>query len=85
LREGCIWRIGDGKIAKLWHNQWVSGHRSLGLELGEEMQQRDNVVASIVREDNMGWDLHKLRTLFNPMVVVDILKVMVFPEGIAFS
>ncbi|XP_042983262.1 uncharacterized protein LOC122312666 [Carya illinoinensis] len=83
LKEGCIWRIGDGQKVNLWHDKWLPGHQNLASEHGVVETHREDVVASVFQVDNLGWDIQKLRTLFNPSLVCEIMKIMVFSSGTA--
>ncbi|XP_042983163.1 uncharacterized protein LOC122312584 [Carya illinoinensis] len=82
LVAGCMWRIGSGTAVNIWSEQWIPGHKSL---LAEGVVVRDdvrmNVVHSLFLPNARAWDIPKLRALFDPNVVNDILKIQLFSGG----
>ncbi|KAG2675590.1 hypothetical protein I3760_12G011500 [Carya illinoinensis] len=82
LMAGCMWRIGSGTAVNIWSEQWIPGHKSL---LAEGVVVRDdvrmNVVNSLFLPNARVWDIPKLRALFDPNVVNDILKIQLFSGG----
>ncbi|KAG2726715.1 hypothetical protein I3760_01G126500 [Carya illinoinensis] len=79
---GCMWRIGSDTAVNIWSEQWISGHKSL---LAEGVVVRDdvriNAVNSLFLPNARAWDISKLRALFDPNVVNDILKIQLFSGG----
>ncbi|KAF5464933.1 hypothetical protein F2P56_014970, partial [Juglans regia] len=75
--RGSRWRVGDGRTVKVWFDQWVLGHGALCSEMSHgSLEVQEDVVASLMDVDAGNWNVHKLRSLFNPNVVSDILKIV---------
>ncbi|KAF5442204.1 hypothetical protein F2P56_034891 [Juglans regia] len=84
LREGCRWRIGNGETALLWTEKWIPGHRALEQEGFAVFEtNRNDVVACLVDELIGWWDMDKIRSLFNPNVIIDLLKIVLGPGTVA--
>ncbi|KAG7960002.1 hypothetical protein I3843_10G099000, partial [Carya illinoinensis] len=76
----CKWRIGDGKSVNIWQDQWIPGHISLLIEaVVISADSRFDTVASLFVTHEKMWDINKFRSLFNPNIVADILKVFLCP------
>lgn len=55
--EGQLWRIGDGKIAKLWFEPWIPSIQTLPISshLLEEEVENITISSLLVAETN-GWN-----------------------------
>lgn len=82
LREGCRWCIGDGKATHLWTEQWLPRYISLLQESSSDIQNREELVASISDESTGWWNIDKIRTLFNPRILFEIFKVVISPSNL---
>lgn len=75
-----------GKPVKIWLDEWVPGHHSLvskGVVVREET--RFDLVDSLFVDNEKMWDIHKLRSLFNPTVVADILKILLCSADVEYK
>jgi hypothetical protein len=80
LREGLVWRIGNGESIKVADDNWIprSGvQRPLG-HLQEECPKR---VCDFITDEGGAWDVDKLTAHFVPLDVADILRTPVGRAG----
>jgi hypothetical protein len=80
LKEGLVWRIGDGTKIKVWEHNWIprSYHmRPLGIKPGKEV----NLVSELLLPNGAGWNVGKLNDCFCEADVNDILKIPVGRAG----
>lgn len=62
---------------KIWIDAWIPGHQALQMEISEiEVDNTKDIVNNLIDRDIMWWKADKVRTLLNPYVVVDILKIL---------
>jgi hypothetical protein len=80
LKEGIIWRIGDGVGIKAMQDNWIprSGlKRPWGIKPDKEVC----FVSELLLPDGQGWDEVKLQDVFFEGDVEDILKIPVGCAG----
>jgi hypothetical protein len=83
LREGLVWRIGNGQKIKVWEDNWIprSGlMRPIGTK-PDSMQV--SLVSELLHVDGQGWNEAKVKELFFDGDVEDILKIPVGRAGTA--
>jgi hypothetical protein len=80
LKEGLIWRIGDGSDIRVMADRWIpraSLQRSYGLRPAKDVSK----VSELLLESGGGWKVDKLSELFFEEDVADILKIPVGRAG----
>lgn len=73
LKQGLIWRIGNGKSVKIWRDPWLQREFSRRL-ITVKRNCRLKWVAELIREDGT-WDTDKISQYFWSMDVEEILKI----------
>jgi hypothetical protein len=82
MKEGLIWRIGNGESVSVWEDNWIP--RSSALRpLGHKPDQNVRKVSELLLPDGGGWDEQKLRQTFYDGDTKDILKVPIGRAGTA--
>jgi hypothetical protein len=76
LREGVVWRIGDGSMVRIHHDNWIPRRGSL-TPLGQVYIQGVTRVSDLLTEQGTGWDEAKLDQMFTPDDVCDIKHIAV--------
>jgi hypothetical protein len=64
LREGLVWRIGNGSAVKVWEDNWIPRTglmRPYGQISGSESVSK---VEDLLLPDGQGWNEAKLRAVF---------------------
>ncbi|XP_035545068.1 uncharacterized protein LOC118348173 [Juglans regia] len=83
LEAGCRWRIGNGRTVHIWQDQWIPGHISLVAEGVRGCEGLNPPLVDSLFVDNVRmWDIQKLRSLFNPSLVSDILKIPLCSDNV---
>ncbi|XP_042942655.1 uncharacterized protein LOC122276823 [Carya illinoinensis] len=80
LKQGCAWKIGDGKTARLWKDPWIPGHQALMQEHDTDLSVdfQEAFVDRLIDTQTGGWNVTQLRALFNSNLVANILKVPLY-------
>jgi hypothetical protein len=80
LKEGLIWKIGDGEKIKVWDQNWIP---IMGLKrpLGHKPDTNVSMVKELLLPDGQGWNVDKLEELFFKSDVDDIRKIPVGHVG----
>jgi hypothetical protein len=80
LKEGLVWRVGDGKKIDVWADNWIprAGRmKPLGHKPGMEISK----VEEVLLDGGQGWNESRLREVFFDGDVDDILKIPVGRAG----
>jgi ribonuclease HI len=80
LKEGLIWRIGDGQKVRVWSENWIP-RESMKRPLGHHPNKEVEMVSELLLENGAGWDEAKLCDTFFEADVEDILKIPVGSAG----
>ena len=56
MREGVIWRIGDGTQVKIWGNYWVPRPTSFKIQSPCWIGDKDAKVCSLMGPNRNGWN-----------------------------
>lgn len=87
MKEGIIWRVGDGKSIDLWNDPWVGdederfirSERVAGLEL----------VSDLIDEERKEWRLETIETHFDDRDQRCILAILLssrsFPDALTWA
>jgi hypothetical protein len=77
LKEGLVWRIGNGQKIKVWEDNWIP-RSGLMRPLGAKPNTAPVSMASdLLLVDGQGWNVAKVNELFFEGDVEDILKIRV--------
>ncbi|XP_048499711.1 uncharacterized protein LOC104890046 isoform X5 [Beta vulgaris subsp. vulgaris] len=74
IKEGCLWRIGDGKDVDIWGMPWVMDDE--GRHITSEPNDLYPKVSSLIDESCMEWKLDIIEEVFNER---DIKCIMTIP------
>ncbi|XP_020190758.2 uncharacterized protein [Aegilops tauschii subsp. strangulata] len=76
LREGVVWRIGDGTSIKIHHDNWLPRHGSLK-PLGQQYIAGITHVRHLLDESGVAWDMNKVERMFTPGDAEDIKQTVI--------
>jgi hypothetical protein len=80
LKEGLVWRIGDGSKVKIWEDNWISRDLLVRL-LGHRPDVTVTRVGELLSTEGGRWNEEKLRDTFFQGNVEDILKIPIGHVG----
>jgi hypothetical protein len=80
LKEGLIWRIGDGQKVRVWSDNWIP-RESMKRPLGHHPNKEVEMVSELLLDNGAGWDEAKLCDTFFEADVEDIQKIPVGSAG----
>ena len=78
LKEGMIWRIGNGASVRIWRDNWIPRSSTLK-PLSPRGRSRLNRVSSLLDQHGV-WDESKIRATFAPIDVEAILRIRTSPR-----
>ena len=76
LREGLVWRIGDGSKVSIHHSNWIPRGGSMK-PLGQTYIPGVMKVADLLLPDGRSWDRDRVREMFTPDDASNILQIVV--------
>lgn len=75
LREGVIWRIGDGSKVNIHHENWIS--RSGSMRPLGQVFLGGTKVADLISSDGRNWNMEKLNAMFSEDDAADIKQIAI--------
>lgn len=81
LREGVVWRIGDGSRVIIHHDNWIPCKGSLR-PLGQTFMHDTTRVCDLLSVDGDNWDHAKVEAIFSVDDANDIRQIPVGGQGV---
>lgn len=76
LKQGVIWRVGDGETINIWRDNWIKREGNLKIT-SEKKRCRLKKVKSLLGNNQNGWNEELVRSTFLTHDVEEILKIKV--------
>lgn len=76
LREGVVWRIGNGESINVHHDNWIP-RRGCLKPLGQQYVQMLTQVSDLLTEHGTEWDFNKLDVMFTADDAADIKQIAI--------
>jgi hypothetical protein len=83
LKEGLVWRVGNGESIKIWHDKWIPTPTSYMIQSPVNVLPTDACVSALIDEATHGWNVPLLKTIFWPTEVTAICSLVPCPMGLA--
>lgn len=80
LREGLVWRIGDGSKINIHHDNWIPRSGYLR-PLGQQYVHGVTKVADLLDAEGNDWDSAKVESMFTESDAADTKKIAVGGPG----
>jgi hypothetical protein len=64
LKEGLLWRIGNGEDTKIWGDKWIPRTTTFTIQSTPRLLNLDAKVAELLDRDGFGWKKDLIETLF---------------------
>ncbi|KAG2622145.1 hypothetical protein PVAP13_3NG281941 [Panicum virgatum] len=75
LKQGIIWRVGNGTQIRIWRDPWIP--REISLRVFSQRRCRLRWVSQLLDIEGRGWDLQKLPQIFNLADAEEIAKIKI--------
>jgi len=79
LREGLLWRVGNGQSIKLWDDKWIPDSPHNVLE-PVRVLPREAIVADIINKEANWWDIPLIKCIFSEDTVNKICSIPINPR-----
>jgi len=76
LKQGIIWRVGDGSQIKIWRDPWIPWEISLKVST-RPGRCKLRWVSELLDSEGKDWDFDKLIHVFNPADVEELAKIKI--------
>jgi hypothetical protein len=74
LKQGAIWRIGDGSQVKIWRDNWLPRQDTLKIT-GRRTRSRRKWVSELIDPITRSWNTTLVREIFFPHDAETVLKI----------
>ena len=75
LREGLIWRVGNGATIRIWKNQWLPSHSTYRINSLPVVLDPEATVSELLEGDPKWWNYQLLSSMFDQDVVKLITSI----------
>lgn len=65
LKEGIIWKVGNGTKINIWKDAWVRDEKGKGLETPMDLSKADWIVKNLMKADGRSWDRTLIESIFS--------------------
>jgi hypothetical protein len=79
LREGLIWKVGDGPKINIWGDRWIFSPHSNSIQFPMHILNRDSKVAEIIDQDSRWWNIPLIEQIFPADIVEKICSLAISP------
>jgi len=79
LREGLIWKVGDGSNINIWGDRWIFSPHSNSIQSPVHILNRDAKVAEIIDQDSRWWNIPLIEQIFPADIVEKICSLAISP------
>jgi hypothetical protein len=66
LKDGLVWRIGDGGNVKIWKDKWLPTPITYGVQSPPKVILEDSLVVSLIDQEAHTWNLELINSIFMP-------------------
>ncbi|XP_042974832.1 uncharacterized protein LOC122306468 [Carya illinoinensis] len=80
LKEGLLWRIGDGKQVRIWEDRWLPRPHFLAPRIEAGAPTQRNVVADLINPSLRTWNDHSLHEMFTQQDI-EVIKTVPITLG----
>jgi len=81
LKEGLLWRIGDGASVKIWGDNWIPNSNSHQLIVPIIPTLAESKVQMLIDRDINWWNIPLLEQLFPLQIVENISRIPIAPRS----
>jgi hypothetical protein len=65
LKEGLVWRVGDGKSIHIWNEQWLPTPTYFLVQSPPRVISADSAVSTLIDSDLRGWNTRLINAIFS--------------------
>ena len=80
LKEGLIWRVGDGKLSSIWDDRWNPSPLTYAIQAPCQLLDREAKVCSFIDADTNWWNIPLLNELFSSEEAILICNIPICPQ-----
>jgi ribonuclease HI len=81
LKEGLIWRVGNGESIKIWQDRWLPSPSSYLVQAPIQGLSAEAKVCELIDNDTRWWNTPLIQDIFPPEVAAKICSLALSPSG----
>lgn len=79
LKEGLIWRVGDGRSIRIWGDRWLPTRVTHAVQTPINSMEDTSMVEKLIDKEQSGWNSTLVRHIFSPDEAKVILNIPLSP------
>lgn len=81
LREGLVWRVGDGRSIKIWGDGWLDSPSTFSIQSPIHVLDKDARVSELIDEDTKWWKTNMIHEVFMEEEARSIWRMAISPAS----
>jgi hypothetical protein len=81
LKDGLIWRVGDGKSINIWGDRWIPSPCTYEIQSPIGSFARDTKVCDLVDSSTKWWNISLVTSIFSEVEAAMILSLPICPQS----
>lgn len=82
LKDGLVWRVGDGKSIKIWEDKWIPSPPSFKIQYVVRILPPDATVSTLINANTRWWDSALIHSIFTPTEAARICSLALSPGDV---
>jgi len=80
LKQGLVWRVGNGASIKIWGDRWIPTPISFSVQSLPMSQLVNSWVDALIVKESKSWNVPLIQAIFNPKEVRVITLIPLSPN-----
>ncbi|XP_059436728.1 uncharacterized protein LOC132169768 [Corylus avellana] len=80
LREGLVWRVGDGNSISIWGDRWLPVHSTHAVQSPIRLLEGNAKVEALINNNTRWWNVPLMEAIFNPKEASIICGIPICPS-----
>jgi hypothetical protein len=80
LKEGLVWRVGNGENIKIWGDRWLPSPTTYGIQSPVHILESEARVCDLIDQDLQWWNIPLIRAVFMEEEVEKICGTAICPR-----
>jgi hypothetical protein len=81
LQEGLVWRVGDGRLIKIWGDHWLEKPTSFLVQFPVQFLDKEATISELIDEETKMWKTNVVSDVFMEEEARSICRIVISPSS----